>query len=327
MAEKEKTYVWFDWAVKRMLRNKANFEVLEGLFQVMTGKDAKILEVLESEGNKESELGKYNRVDVKARTSDGETVIIEVQVIREMDFLERILFGVAKAVTEQIQEGDPYSKIRKVYSINIVYFDLGVGDDYVYHGQTKLIGMNTADELMISGEERAAIENKAADELFPEYYIVRVKKFNPGNTISPTDLEQWMEYLKTGKIRKEYNAPGLAKARERLAYDSMTSEEKKEYRDHIDFVRSQQFNLDINREEGIAIGKEEGIAIGKEEGIAIGKEMGKEEGIAIGKEMGKEEGIAIGKEEGREELKQDIARKMLAKGMSPELVRELTGLT
>lgn len=295
---KEKKYVWFDWAMKRMLRNKANFEVLEGLISVMTGREMKILEVLESEGNKEGELGKFNRVDVKARTSDGEIVIIEVQVIREMDFLERILFGVANAITEQIQEGESYGRIRKVYSISIVYFDLGVGDDYVYHGQTRLIGVNTSDELRISSREREVIENKPAEDLFPEYYIVRVRQFNPGS-ISPNNLEQWMEYLQTGRIPGEYNAPGLAKARERLAYDRMTPGEKKDYRDHIDFVRSQQWNLDSSRKEG--------------------REEGREEGRA--------EGIAIGMEKGREEEKLELARKMLAKGISAELVREITGLS
>lgn len=62
MGDKEKThYVWFDWAVKNMLRNKANFEILEGFFQAMTGKEVEILEAIESEGNRESAFSKYNR--------------------------------------------------------------------------------------------------------------------------------------------------------------------------------------------------------------------------------------------------------------------------
>lgn len=291
--DKDKQYVWFDWAVKHMLRNKTNFEILEGFFHAMTGKEVSILEVIESEGNQESPLSKYNRVDVKARTKEGEIVIIEVQVIREMDFLERVLFGVAKAITEQVQVGEPYSKIRKVYSISIVYFDFGIGDDYVYRGQTKLLGINTADELEISSRERVAIENKPAREVFPEYYIVRVRQFNPGS-ITPNDLEQWMEYLKTGKIRSDYDAPGLVKARESLVYDSMTSAQKRDYRDYVDFVRNQELNIDTSRKEGI----EEGIAIGREEG----------------------------REEGREDERQKIARKMLSEGMSPDIIEKITGV-
>ena len=37
----------FDWAVKRMLRDKANFDVLEGLMKVLIGEDLRISEILE----------------------------------------------------------------------------------------------------------------------------------------------------------------------------------------------------------------------------------------------------------------------------------------
>ncbi len=301
--EEKKQYVWFDWAVKRMLRNKANFEILEGFISVMIGKkNLKILEVLESEGNQDSTMSKYNRVDVKARTSDGEIVIIEVQVIREMDFLERVLFGVAKAITEQVEVGEPYSRIHKVYSISIVYFDFGVGSDYVYQGQTKLIGINTDDELRISTKEREAIENKPAKDVFPEYYIVRVKQFNPDN-ITPTHREQWMDYLKTGKIRSEYNAPGLDKARQTLMYDSMSPGERQDYRDYVDFVRNQEYNLDTSREEG------------------------REEGRKEGREEGRKEGREEGRAEGRAEEKLNIGRNLINLGLSNSEISSATGLS
>ncbi len=301
----EQHYVWFDWAVKHMLRNKANFEILEGFISVMIGKKGlKILEILESEGNQESESSKYNRVDVKARTADHETIIVEVQVIREVDFLERVLFGVAKAVTEQLHIGEPYSKIKKVYSISVVYFDLGVGSDYIYRGQTTLRGIHTDDELQISTQERSAIESKPAAELFPEYYIVRVRKFNPEG-VTPSELEQWMEYLKTGKIRSEYNAAGLEKARQTLIYDSMNDGEKKAYRDYLDFMRNQEYNLDTSHEEGRKMGLEEGRIVGREEGRIEGREEGRKVGREEGRIEGREEGRIEGREEGRIEGREE----------------------
>lgn len=65
-------YIRFDWAAKRMLRDKANFDVLEGLMTVLLNEKVTIEEILESEGNQESELDKFNRVDVMARNSKGE---------------------------------------------------------------------------------------------------------------------------------------------------------------------------------------------------------------------------------------------------------------
>ena len=50
MEQKDK-YIRFDWAIKRLLRNKANFGVLEGFLTVLLGEEIHILEILESEGN------------------------------------------------------------------------------------------------------------------------------------------------------------------------------------------------------------------------------------------------------------------------------------
>ena len=93
MGEKKDLYVRFDWAIKRLLRQKANFGVLEGFLTVFLGERIRIVEILESESNQEGPDEKYNSVDIKALDSKGEIVIIEVQNTRELNFMERLLFG------------------------------------------------------------------------------------------------------------------------------------------------------------------------------------------------------------------------------------------
>ena len=80
-------YIRFDWAVKRMLRDKANFAVLEGLITVLIGEKITISELLESEGNQENASDKFNRVDIKAINSKGEIIIVEVQLTRQLYYL------------------------------------------------------------------------------------------------------------------------------------------------------------------------------------------------------------------------------------------------
>ena len=96
MEQKDK-YIRFDWAIKRLLRNKANFGVLEGFLTVLLGEKIQIMEILESEGNQQREDDKFNRVDIKARNSKDEIILVEVQNTRELYYLERILYGVAKS--------------------------------------------------------------------------------------------------------------------------------------------------------------------------------------------------------------------------------------
>lgn len=99
------SYIRFDWAIKRLLRDKANFSVLEGLLTVLFNDKTKIVEILESEGNQQRDDDKFNRVDIKAKNSKGEIIIVEVQNTRELYYLERILYGTAKAITEHISLG------------------------------------------------------------------------------------------------------------------------------------------------------------------------------------------------------------------------------
>lgn len=101
-------YIRFDWAIKRLLRQKANFGVLEGLLTVLLNEEVKIVEILESESNQLTADDKFNRVDIKAKNSKGEIIIVEIQNTRELYYLERILYGVAKAITEHISLGERY---------------------------------------------------------------------------------------------------------------------------------------------------------------------------------------------------------------------------
>lgn len=154
-------YIRFDWAIKRLLRQKANFDVLEGFLTVFIGEEVKIVEILESEGNQQTPDDKFNRVDIKARNSKGEIILVEVQNTSELYYLERILYGVAKAITEHIHLGDTYKEVKKVYSISILYFDIGKGADYLYVGQNKFIGVHTNDQLVITAKEKGALVQKS----------------------------------------------------------------------------------------------------------------------------------------------------------------------
>ena len=136
----EKRLIRFDWAAKRMLRDKANFGVLEGLITVLLNEPVHIVEILESESNQDDPHDKFNRVDIKAKNSKDELIIVEIQQTRELYYLERILYGVSKAITEHVKLGNTYDHVKKVYSINILYFDLGKGKDYLYHGTTTFTG-------------------------------------------------------------------------------------------------------------------------------------------------------------------------------------------
>ena len=111
---KRQNIIKFDWAIKRLLRNKADFVVLEGFLSELLPESIKIENVLESEGNQQTSDDKFNRVDVLVKNSKDELVIIEIQNESEFDYFHRMTYGVSKAITEYISLGNNYDKLKKV---------------------------------------------------------------------------------------------------------------------------------------------------------------------------------------------------------------------
>ena len=248
------TYIRFDWAMKRLLRNKANFGVLEGLLTTLLKETITIQKLLESESNQEDEFDKYNRVDILAEDSKGELILIEVQNNNEYAYFQRMLFGASKLVTEYINRGEGYDKVRKVYSVNIVYFALGSGKDTVYHGKTEFRGIHDGDILELTPFQKQTFKVDSVSQLYPEYYILKVNDFNQ---VAKSPLEEWIYYLNTGDIPDTATAPGLHEARERLKLNRMTKTELDAYYRHLDNVVILRSNIYTEREEGRWEGREE----------------------------------------------------------------------
>ena len=247
-------YIRFDWAMKRLLRNKANFAVLEGLLTTLLGETILIQKLLESESNQEDEFDKYNRVEMLAENSKGELILIEVQNNNEYAYFQRMLFGASKLVTEYINRGEGYDQVRKVYSVNIVYFSLGCGKDLVYHGKTEFRGIHQGDILELTPFQKQTFKVDSVSQLYPEYYILKVNDFNQ---VAKSPLEEWIYYLNTGDIPDTATAPGLNEARQRLKLDRMTKEELNAYYRHLDNIVILRDNIFTERAEGRAEGERE----------------------------------------------------------------------
>ena len=269
MKTKDK-YIRFDWAMKRLLRDKANFAVLEGLITTLLGEKMTIRKLLESESNQEDEFDKQNRVDLLAESSDGELFIIEIQNNNEFAYFQRMLFGTSKLVTEYINRGQGYEKIRKIYSINIVYFNLGMGTDFVYHGKTEFRGIHNNELLNLSPFQQQKFEVSEVSQLYPEYYILKVNDFDRWSKVP---LDQWIYFLNTGEIPEDASAPGLPEAREKLKLAQMSKAELEAYYKHLDNVVILRDNIITARGEGHLEGLAEGRMEGHLEGLAEGRAM------------------------------------------------------
>jgi predicted transposase/invertase (TIGR01784 family) len=260
----------FDWAIKRLLRNKADFSVLEGFLSELLKENITIQNILESESNQRIDTDKFNRVDILVKNSKDELVIVEIQNQNEYDYFHRMAYGTSKAITDYISIGEPYKNIKKVFSINIVYFDLGQGEDYIYHGKTDFIGIHKADKLLLSARQTELLSKTEPFQIFPEYYVIKVNQFDD---VAKNSLDQWIYYLKNNEIKDEFTAKGITKAKQLWRVDSLSEDEQKLYFKHIENLRysaSMAWTMKVDEEDRVR--KEEKIQIArglKDNGVPV----------------------------------------------------------
>ena len=276
----QRRLISFDWAMKKLLRSKANFEILEGFLSELLKEDIRILEILESESNKKDRRDKFNRVDLKVKNQKNELVIIEVQYEREFDYMQRILYGTSKVITEHLQENDPYAKVVKVISVNILYFDLGHGEDYIYHGSTIFRGLHNHDMLELSAEQQGLYKKSKIHEIFPEYYLIKINNFD---NIAKDNLDQWIYFLKNEEIKEDFKAKGLKKAKQELDILKLAKPERLAYESYQEDRHLQASMFESSYTVGVMKGEKRGMIAGKIEGKLEGKIEGKIEGILEGK--------------------------------------------
>ena len=255
-----KKLVRFDWAMKYILRNKVNFDVLEAFLSNLLKEEIKVLDILESESNQESENRKFNRVDLKCKDSQERQIIVEIQNQREADYLQRLLWGTSKAVVESIELGSRYSEVVKVISVSILYHTLRVDEkentDFIYYGTTELVGLHTKEPLVLhnsvaKGDKVSFVTSK---DVFPEYYMIYAEKFQD---VINEDIDEWVYFFKHGEIRDDFKSPGILLAAKKLDYLMMPENERKSYDGYLAYLGQELDILESAKEEAmIEVAKE-----------------------------------------------------------------------
>ena len=276
--------VRFDWAMKHLLRDKANFDVLEGFLTALLNEDIKILHILESESNQDAENMKFNRVDLLVEDSRQRKIIIEIQNNRETDYLERLLFGTSKVIVDNHKLGEPYKNIAKIISVSILYFNLGTGDDYIYFGKTEFKGMHTGTPLLV--KERKEVPNPLKNrfyfrekDIFPKYFLIKTEKFED---IIESPLDEWIYMIKNSEVKAEFKSKNIQIAKAKLDYMKMSAAEKRRHDRYLMDLASEKDIIDNAKKEGLQEGLEKGEEIGLEKGKLLAHRQTILEGYKIG---------------------------------------------
>ncbi|MDM8559866.1 Rpn family recombination-promoting nuclease/putative transposase [Candidatus Parabeggiatoa sp. HSG14] len=278
----------FDWAIKSLLRDKANFDILEGFLSALLRQDISVIKILESESNVPDIDLKLNRVDILIQDEQQQYIIIELQSCHQMtDYLERILFGTSKVIVNNMKTDEYYNEVSKVISISILYFDLGQGEDYVFYGKTESKGLHDKQPLVYQRRKDKKLEKLKSQDIFPEYYLINVERFSDE---MKTELDEWIYLFKHATLPPNCHAKNLEKAEQKLDVLKMKPEERHLYDMYLLAM--------VNEQDKIKTALNTGLQKGRQEG----------------------------QQEGKLKAKLAIAKKLLESGMKIEKVATMTGL-
>ena len=248
-----------DFVFKKIFGSEENKSVLISFLNATLKPKKEIVSVdlKNTDIEKEYLKDKFSRLDVKATTSNKETINIEIQLKNEYDMIQRSLYYWSKIYEEQIQEGDSYSNLNRTVCINILNYNYLKNDRF--HNIYRLKEIETNEEL-------TDIE---------EIHFIEIPKLRELNLNDEADmLEVWIEFLRDPEsevIRNiEMSNEAVRKAKDKLYKLSQSKEDREFYFLREKAIRDEISALSKAKEEGIEQGMQKGA---KEEKILIAKNL------------------------------------------------------
>lgn len=228
-------------------------------------------------------------VDVLCQDVSGRKFCVEMQMEWSNAFMQRVLFNASKLYVTQLQKNEDYSILKPVYSLNLVneIFEKDMPDCIIHNYR-----------IVHDRDTKKVIEGL-------HFTFIELPKFTPHTFMEKRMSVLWLRFLteinsNTREVPADLlECPEISKALEELKVTSFTDTELRTYDKFWDTVRTEKTLLKDRYEEGMEEGEAKGLA----------------------------KGLAQGEAKGSYQKAQEIAKKMLSKGLDDTTIMEMTGLS
>ena len=136
-----------DFVFKKIFGSEENKSVLISFLNATLKPKKEIVSVdlKNTDIEKEYLKDKFSRLDVKATTSNKETINIEIQLSDQYNMTQRTLYYWSKMYEEQMEQSDNYKKLSRTVCINILNYNYLDSDRF--HNTYRLKEIETNKEL------------------------------------------------------------------------------------------------------------------------------------------------------------------------------------
>ena len=274
----EKTLVAFDYAIKYLLKDKGDYDIVEGFISVILSSQGyspvKIKALLETETNREDKELKRSIADLIVEDEQGNKYIVEIDRSYTNLFLHKACFNSSRLIVDSISGNEDYSTIKKIIHINLLYFPFGGMKAPIQHGKTVFHEVDTQHPQNVHIMD-IGMQSFDAPNIFPEYFVISVPLFDD---VIRNELDEWLYMMKHSEVKGDFKSPYMQRIANRLNVLKMSPAERNVYRASRNETLKERDYIVSAEEKGL----QEGLEKGKAEGISQGKA---ERDIEIAREM------------------------------------------
>ena len=250
-----------DFVFKKIFGSEEHPEILISFLNAVLKPKKPIVsvEIKNSDLEKEYIEDKFSRLDVKATTSNNEIINIEIQLKNEYNMIKRSLFYWSKLYSEQLNEGEDYSVLKRTICINILNFK---------YLKTRKFHSGYRLKEIYSNEELTDVA---------EIHFIEIPKLEEG-TDEKDMLVAWIEFLKNPESEKvrslEMSIDEIREAKDELIRMSNDDTQRELYEMRAKTLKDKISALNEAERKGIKKGRQEGIKEGeKSKAIEIAKSL------------------------------------------------------
>ena len=225
----DKPLISFDYAIKYLLKNKGDYDIIEGFISALFAAEGyppvRINALLESESNKESLELKKSIADLVVEDADGNKYIVEIERAYTPNFMHKACFNSSRLVIDGIYGNQDYTAIKKVFHISLLYFTTKQMQKPIYHGKTIIHEVDTAHPVDVRIANQGLVMFDSPN-VFPEYFFISVPMFDD---VIHGEIDEWLYVMKHSDTKEGFKSPYMKKVEERLAVIKMSNSERNEY--------------------------------------------------------------------------------------------------
>ena len=276
---KEEMQLTVDYAFKRVFGRNGNESILKDFLESILDIEIKSITIQNPEIPKNIKNSKVGILDIRAEVNGDEITEVEMQVHNQYNIDKRSPTYLTKIYSEQLNEGEPYIKVKKVAVINILNFNYYKRNSY--HSVARMMFEESKENEKV--DLGYIVEDKYATKDL-EMHFIELPKFRKKDPDMSNKLEQWLCLIcdEEDKIKMaESKNEEIEKAKKELEKLAMNPEDRELYELRLKAIRD-EMNI---RYSGYVDGMADGMAEGEAKGRAEGKN---ERNIEIAKNMLKE---------------------------------------